>query len=172
MLGRARPGESSSERRGLPHGARPGHHDVLSDSGYPGQWPCSGDSDCTMGTNGRCLNNAGPAGTHCSFDDCFADSDCPGNVPCICRPSASDPSPNLCSTGSGCRVDSDCGPCGFCSPSPSVPNYPSPYLPYFCHTLGDVCIDNGDCHDTTKACCTFEPKVAHWVCEACPVPPV
>jgi hypothetical protein len=142
------------------------------DSGYPGQWPCSHDSECTMGTNGRCLGNAGPAGTHCSYDDCFGDSDCPGNVPCVCRSSASDPSPNMCSTGSGCRVDADCGPCGYCSPSPSFPYYPSPEGPYFCHTQADVCVDNADCPETARGCCMFDPKVSHWACGACPVPPV
>jgi len=143
------------------------------DAGYPGQWQCSNDSDCTMGTQGRCLNNAGPAGTHCSYDDCFSDSDCSdGGGPCVCRTSASDPSPNLCSTGSNCRVDADCGPCGFCSPSPGGSVSLLPYVPYFCHTPADACIDDGDCPDPAQGCCLYDSKSTRWSCAACPVPPV
>lgn len=140
------------------------------DASYPGQWQCSQDSDCTAGKNGRCLSNPGPAGTHCSYDECFVDSDCPGNVPCNCRTSPDSYAPNLCATGSDCRIDSDCGPCGFCSPSPDAP-YPTPYVPYFCHTPADTCIDNSDCTEPS-ACCSFDQAKGHWACKACPVPPV
>ena len=80
--------------------------------------PCAQDSDCTAGTNGRCLQAGGPAcNYYCSYDDCAQDSDCTGNVPCPCRSSSSNTASNACATGSNCRVDADCGPGGFCSPS-------------------------------------------------------
>ena len=79
---------------------------------------CGGDNDCTSGANGRCLQEPGPPCRYsCSYDDCTADSDCPGNAPCACRSSGSDTMANICYTASNCRVDADCGPGGFCSPS-------------------------------------------------------
>ncbi len=79
---------------------------------------CTADSDCTSGTNGRCVQSLGPAcGYACSYDECASDSDCVGNAPCLCRSSNSDTSANTCATASNCRVDADCGRFGFCSPS-------------------------------------------------------
>ena len=79
---------------------------------------CAADSACTAGTNGRCLQGIGPAcRLFCSYDECASDSDCPGNIPCACRQAASDSAPNTCATASNCRVDTDCGAGGFCSPS-------------------------------------------------------
>src|SRR5580692_1375818 len=85
-----------------------------------GQRLCSVDGDCTAGTNGRCFLQGGPVtdcGTVCSYDACGSDSDCPGDEPCECRTSASDAQANSCLTGGNCRLDSDCGPGGYCSPS-------------------------------------------------------
>ena len=81
---------------------------------------CFQDSDCTMGANGRCGSFGGPALLDCSYDECFQDSDCDAGQPCLCRPSnfSGPPSlPNVCATMGNCRVDSDCGPGGYCSPS-------------------------------------------------------
>lgn len=79
---------------------------------------CTQDSDCTSGANGRCLQFPGPACNYgCSYDECSADSDCTGNAPCVCRSSSADTAANTCESGSNCRVDADCGPGGFCSPS-------------------------------------------------------
>jgi hypothetical protein len=79
---------------------------------------CTRDSDCASGANGRCLQAGGPScGYYCSYDECTQDSDCKVNAPCACRSSNSDTGPNACATGSNCRVDADCGPGGFCSPS-------------------------------------------------------
>ncbi len=84
------------------------------DAGVCGE--CAEDSDCTAGPNGRCEN--GPlACLGCSYDACFVDSDCEGGVPCACRASAANLGPNECLAGSNCRVDADCGPNGYCSPS-------------------------------------------------------
>jgi hypothetical protein len=130
---------------------------------------CNQDSECTMGQNGRCLLNGWGFTAACSYDDCYADSECPGNVACVCRESANDSLPNVCALGSGCRIDSDCGPCGYCSPSGN------PFfrrIESFCHTAGDTCTDDSDCQSNPGSCqqgCNFDPQAGHWSCVAeCP----
>ena len=78
---------------------------------------CSSDSDCTAGRNGRCENVGPVAFAGCSYDECLGDTDCDGGAPCRCRASGASAAANVCLTGSSCRDDSDCGPCGYCSPS-------------------------------------------------------
>jgi hypothetical protein len=137
------------------------------DGGAPGS--CQSDSDCTAGTNGRCLASAGgPLYYSCSYDACFSDSDC-GGVPCECRGSASDPAPNSCVSGSTCRVDSDCGPGGYCSPS-GISSSEDCGLEYHCHTPSDTCIDDSDCA-VQGAICVFEAALAHWACDHPCYPP-
>jgi hypothetical protein len=100
------------EEVACPRERGPGHASVVRD--------CTQDSECTDGMNGRCIspNVLGPlGGSFCSYDTCFADADCPVNEPCECRESPTSSTPNFCVTGSNCRIDSDCGPGGFCSPS-------------------------------------------------------
>jgi hypothetical protein len=119
---------------------------------------CMQDSDCTDGMNGRCIspNVVGPLGrSSCSYDTCSSDSDCPVNEPCRCRPSAADNAPNYCVARSNCRIDSDCGPGGFCSPSllgidgsvysDASSGSGSVVFGYFCHTPRDLCLNNSDC---------------------------
>lgn len=86
------------------------------DSGVTPRGDCQQDSDCNAGTNGRCVQLRG-CYMACSYDECFHDSDCAGNVPCQCRGSASSTAANICLVNSNCRVDNDCGPGGYCSPS-------------------------------------------------------
>jgi hypothetical protein len=147
---------------------------------------CVGDTDCTNGANGRCLRFGGPAcSDYCSYDECTSDSDCAGNVPCACRSSSSDSGPNACATASNCRVDADCGPGGFCSPSLvnkicqcSDPKFCTPAdlagcsgggcscsgncgSGYFCHTPKDSCLDDSDCG---SGLCTFDLTGQTWLC--------
>jgi len=148
---------------------------------------CTQDSDCTTGTNGRCLED-GPLAcmTYCSYDTCFSDSDCPSNQPCECRSSASDSMANMCETGGNCRIDADCGQSGYCSPSqvnnfcycpssalcPSVTYCsPGPCVcgdscghGYFCHTPADTCVDDSDCDGTT---CNYDTLNNRWSCAEC-----
>jgi hypothetical protein len=137
------------------------------DAGF-GNATCKHDSDCTKGTNGRCV--VPPyvplaCSTTCSYDECFSDSDCTGNVPCICRTSPTDYGANVCEGFSKCRVDADCGPGGYCSPS-GVENCNTGY---FCHTPSDACIDDVDCgHGGT---CNYDPTAAHWRCSNTCAPP-
>jgi hypothetical protein len=129
---------------------------------------CSKDTDCTAGTNGRCESN-GPAIclTRCSYDTCSSDSDCPPHVPCDCRASSTDPSPNSCITGSNCRVDSDCGASGYCSPSTTSL---CDLAGYFCHTAGDQCGNDTDCG--TSDACAFNAQDQKWECtQQCSPPP-
>lgn len=129
---------------------------------------CGGDSDCTKGTDGRCLmTSIGAAMATCSYDECASDSDCPANVPCDCRPSVASSAANSCVTGSDCRVDSDCGPGGFCSPSLHGQWCGSTY---HCHTASDTCVNDSDC---TGAGCNFNQQLGHWACggDCAPPPP-
>lgn len=141
---------------------------IMSDGGPTGA--CHRDADCTMGRNGRCLLTDFPPTTVCSYDDCYSDSDCAGNVACACRASGSSNAPNVCAVGSDCRVDSDCaGPCGYCSPSGN-PFFP-PAL-YFCHTPADTCTNDRDCPSDPGDCqqgCEYDASAGHWACAAeCP----
>jgi hypothetical protein len=156
---------------------------------------CESDDQCTEGANGRCFLDGGPVtdcGTNCSYDACASDTDCPANEPCQCRASASDPTANSCLTGGNCRVDADCGPGGYCSPS-QIENFcfcPSPALcpdggthcyagqtevpcscgdscghSYYCHTASDGCVDDGDC--PAGETCNYDTVSARWDCATC-----
>lgn len=146
---------------------------------------CSRDADCTAGSNGRCEF------ARCYYDDCFSDSDCPNNRVCQCRGSASDLWPNTCETTGNCRVDADCGPGGYCSPShvgdrcvclsavlcsDASHCSPGPCVcgdscghGYYCHTTSDTCIDDNDCK--TGGTCSYDTLSQHFQCASCwPVP--
>lgn len=135
---------------------------------------CTQDSDCTDGLNGRCIspNILGPLGeSSCSYDNCSSDADCAANEPCRCRASADSNYANVCLVGSGCQVDSDCGPGGFCSPSrfdvdssvydTGVFGNGTSRSGYFCHTPDDYCVNDGDC-DTSD--CLIEERCAGMAC--------
>jgi hypothetical protein len=77
--------------------------------------PCAQDSDCTAGSNGRCVPELDET-TYCTYDACFADSDCEGGL-CICRASSASSAANLCYAEGNCAADSDCIPGLWCSPS-------------------------------------------------------
>lgn len=115
----------------------------------PNGGECNVDSDCTAGRNGRC-NVAAPFSgicSFCSYDQCFSDTDCPGETLCECRTGYYEA--NTCRVAS-CHVDADCGERGYCSNS-VVPLCPSGGAPptfsegYFCHTSQDTCFDDDDC---------------------------
>lgn len=137
------------------------------DAGFPGQ--CNQDSDCTMGTNGRCGYSR--IGKECSYDTCFSDAQCTNGGVCVCR---SGGGTNHCAgnsmTAGSCRIDSDCGPKGYCSPSADScgPSYGT--KGYFCHTASDTCLDDTDCSDGGaqggwgSGYCMYEPMVKHWKC--------
>jgi hypothetical protein len=140
------------------------------DAGTPAL--CLRDSDCTQGNNGRCVHpDLTPAVcvTGCSYDECFTDSDCAANAPCDCRASATDSTANTCVAGSQCRVDADCGPGGYCSPSAGYGPFQCG-IAYFCHTAADTCLNDTDC-DAAK--CQYDSTAALWRCggPTCAPPP-
>jgi hypothetical protein len=113
---------------------------------------CSKDSDCTAGQNGRCSNSVGgPAGTFCSYDQCFSDSQCSDGTVCDCRSSSASDTPNYCLASGNCLVDSDCGSGGYCSPSGISPGGgscscfgPETSPPTDCGAPGSICSVNGN----------------------------
>jgi hypothetical protein len=138
--------------------------------------PCVTNADCTGGQNGRCLcapafgsPDSGNADTlyndtFCSYDQCFADTDCHPRVPCDCRDDGVPGSPNVCMSTSNCAVDPDCPSTGFCSPTGAG---------YFCHTPNDTCIDEVDCPPAaatliTQSACLFEADSGVWECVQVP----
>ena len=160
----------------------------LFDGGPSNLGNCRQDSDCTAGVNGRCFEH-GDCYMMCSYDQCFQDSDCPGKVPCSCRDSASSAANNWCMVDSKCRVDDDCGPCGYCSPSQlsgcvrmcTVPCDTGTHcyagtteVPcscsrscgagYFCHTADDTCTNDREC--TADTACTSQ-LAGGWACIPC-----
>jgi len=142
------------------------------DSGVVGQ--CTSDADCTMGDNGRCLPPGGnAAGDYCTYDACSTDGDCGTGKVCVC---GTDEPPygrtaNACVPGN-CRVDSDCGAKGYCSPTEATScGNRSGTVGYYCHTAGDDCTNDSDCAGTTDGgatmgpgYCAWQPTVGKWAC--------
>lgn len=136
--------------------------------------PCSDASACipdggqpTPYTPSYCV-----AGT-CGFDQCVTDDDCKSNEVCACAGSLygtmATAGANHC-VPANCHVDSDCGTCGFCSPS-------APYgcgpgwgtAQYACHRPGDACYQDGDCgmgtgNLNTSPYCAWNPASGGWSC--------
>ncbi len=134
------------------------------DAGVP--LPCSADSDCSAGRNGRCLPTPGIGCVPvCSYDTCQSDADCAGAA-CLCRSSGSAADANECAAGN-CAVDADCGPSGYCSPTGLLTGCG---IGYDCHTANDTCLDDADC--ASNQSCAFDPHLLAWACAVtCTLPP-
>jgi hypothetical protein len=169
------------EERGVGDFSPDGGRDPVSsncvNNAMPGSVECLRDSDCTDGTRGRCLAGHFACMTYCSYDTCGTDTDCVGAV-CECRQQATDVAANSCWAGGNCRVDSDCGPGGFCSPSQVATGClvfdVSSGQGYFCHTANDSCLDNGDCGEQEIVAgrgrvCAYELATSRWGCHECHV---
>lgn len=125
---------------------------------------CGSDSECTDGTNGRCIIT-GNGGPHCTYDACSTSADCTGaNTSCACGDV--DPSSyNVC-VPSNCKVDTDCGSNGYCSPSlGSCGTYGGEYGGVYCHTANDECVNDSDCSDGGRGFCAFDTEAAKWSCQ-------
>jgi hypothetical protein len=146
------------------------------DSGWCGGDTCTMDSNCDAGQNGRCEDaGVGAIATHliCSYDQCFDDPECEAG-PCVCRPSSSSSVANSC-VGGNCKVDSNCGAGGYCSPS-MVPSgcgcsYGCALSGYYCHTPGDSCMNDSDCSgggngtfDGNSSLCLYNSMSQVWSC--------
>lgn len=133
------------------------------DGGVPVASACLNDTECTAGTNGRCLPVPRGISCQCSYDTCFSDADCNLGGPCACRPKNGNASTaaNVCLKGN-CQIDADCGPGGYCSPTFDFGcgSY-SGIVGYYCHTPKDACVDNSDC---AMGDCRYNPAVGAWAC--------
>lgn len=125
-------------------------------------YECQVDGDCNDGDNGRCIGN-GHDGWYCTYDRCFGDDDCNGGV-CECEGGFRSDH-NVC-LGGNCRINADCGPGGYCSPSFGQCGDYSGVEAYYCHTADDECIDDEDCGggDPWGSYCAFDPGRGFWTC--------
>lgn len=124
---------------------------------------CESHDDCTEGRNGRCSPMR--FGFECTYDDCLSDSDCPPDHLCECEAATTWTDRNACLPGN-CRVDSDCGDGGFCSPTFGSCGSYSDVIGYYCRTPDDECLNDSECVDEQgfPGYCMYEPQVAHWIC--------
>jgi hypothetical protein len=124
---------------------------------------CSSDSDCTDGTNGRCNESSGGAlFCSCQYDACTADTDCPMGQLCACHESPyTGGDGNTCVQGN-CRVDSDCGTNGYCSPSAG--GGCGGLSGYYCHTASDTCVNDSDCEGGGAEDCQYSTTDLRWEC--------
>jgi hypothetical protein len=125
---------------------------------------------CT--TSADCRTDAAATGLNfclkgrCSFDACVVDADCGSNAACICGDDGmytggnASIHPNICVPGD-CRVDADCGPAGFCSPTSGYCGVPESY---HCHRSADRCVDaEKDCASCGEDC-VYSPAVGAFTC--------
>jgi hypothetical protein len=140
-----------------------------SDAGSAGT--CVSDSQCSMGTNGRCVQEVRLASCSCSYDQCNNDSECSMGGPCACRQTTrSARGGNVCLLGN-CRTDADCGAGGYCSPSLDFGCGSFVGVTgFYCHTAADACVDDADCEGRDGGglggppFCGYSPAVGHWAC--------
>jgi hypothetical protein len=124
---------------------------------------CTSDSECVDGgLDGRCTNSpGGPAGCDCTYNACQTDTDCKTGELCVCHDSAYSYGGNACMPGN-CRVDSDCGKDGYCSPSRGM-NDCSYVAGYYCHTPQDLCTNDSDCMQGNI--CSWSAADERWECQ-------
>lgn len=119
---------------------------------------CTKNAECTSGANGRCTGNSHD-GWACSYDECRSDDQCGQNV-CECE-GAFHNDANRCLKTGNCRLDSDCGAGGFCSPTLGDCGNYEKYVGYFCHTAKDECVDDADCDG---GYCAYNQPAGMWKC--------
>lgn len=120
---------------------------------------CERHEDCDDGNNGRCS----VWGTSCSYDDCFADSDCAPDELCLCNGGLQE---NHVCIQANCHTDSDCEAGRWCSPSAGAcPNFYAESnkgaAGFFCHGATDDCQTDEDCVD---GWCVFDRDDQRWEC--------
>jgi len=141
---------------------------------------CSKDTDCTSdaGANGRCIEPSTNI-CSCTYDACSGDGACATGQTCACHGTPYTGSlGNTCMPGN-CRVDSDCGAKGYCSPAPSTQcgaGSATGLTGYYCHTAMDLCVDDSDCptlqnpsdpNDPTFQTCGY--SMGRWQCQPVPI---
>jgi hypothetical protein len=139
----------------------------------PGQCPingdpnlaCTDDAECSDGTNGRCVTSGGPVEEcECTYDACFHDTACNTGELCACHGSPYTGNFGNACVQANCRVDSDCGPGGYCSPSADPNSCAGGLLGYYCHTPKDLCVNDADCSPSGgPQVCAYQN--GFWQCE-------
>jgi hypothetical protein len=123
---------------------------------------CELDTDCTAGVDGRCTRSNGCS---CTYDECASDAACATGQLCDCR-DAWDGSSTCLPTN--CRTDSDCGSCGYCSPTFGSCGKYEGVTGWACHTAQDTCTNDSDCQTVdggfVTAYCAYQPELGHWAC--------
>jgi hypothetical protein len=142
-----------------------------------GTFGCQYDSECTDGTNGRCMGGGQVIG--CNYDECSSATPCPANQICSCgTPDGTGRGPNLCLPAT-CQTDSDCGAGGYCSPTYGTTcGAYGGVVGYYCHTHAqlcdpDECTNDSDCKgqdagngiSTPAGYCAWDPSSSKWTCE-------
>jgi hypothetical protein len=126
---------------------------------------CTTDADCADGgVDGRCLLPGPFKPPICTYDSCFQDSDCGTSEDCVCRDYQTIEE-NDC-VPSNCRIDSDCGDGGYCSPAFGGCAPVIGIVGYYCHTPTDECRVDSDCNNAIPGLhCIFDPmKGDRWIC--------
>lgn len=133
-----------------------------------GTVPCGSDADChQFAALALCDHGS------CNLDACTSDAQCGSLSVCACRGEVTTPDPSsgyrTCLKGN-CRVDADCGPGGYCSPSVSPGCGPAYGLyGYFCHGPLDECLDDRGCvmgagASATQGYCAYHPDLGRFAC--------
>ena len=141
-----------------------------------GTFGCMFDSQCTDGTNGRCMPEGQIIG--CTYDECSTDTQCGANKLCVCGTSTGGEgrTANTC-VPSSCVLDSDCGTGGYCSPTYDTSCGPRDgVVGYFCHKPADECtvdqcVNDTDCtgptgggEPTGAGYCAWNAPTSAWTC--------
>ncbi len=63
-----------------------------------------------------------------------------------------------------CRVDSDCGANGFCSPTATSDGC-GEVAGYYCHTAADSCTNDSDCEGVDSMECIWVDGDSRWECK-------
>ena len=154
---------------------------------------CVIHADCTEAPNGRCVavTDCNPStatcGTHCVYEQCEQDDDCGAGSACFCSDDKTFcaggyatscsllASGYVCACGlanqckkGNCRVDSDCGHRGYCSPALDACGA---VLGYYCHTAEDECVNDEECTNRDGGppggylgCLPDPNTMSRWVC--------
>jgi hypothetical protein len=123
---------------------------------------CQTVADCPALPHVSCIPYDDAGASYCNVDACDVDTDCADGGVCQCATPATASSagtPNVCLAPGNCRVDSDCHPVAYCSPS-SVGCGTT--FSYYCHTPGDDCDNDTDCRELQF--CQYAPGAGKWTC--------